>query len=105
MWSSRKPRTCAVGLDPLNGWPVTLTWTSGKAAQPCAGTSVQRAAAVDPCARRPSELTTSCLPLDTLVTRSAAPTSSNVQSAVRPGVLVAAIPPSGPAEGIAPSGP
>ena len=34
----------AVGLAPLNGVPVALTWTSGKSAQPCAGTNASVAA-------------------------------------------------------------
>src|SRR5512132_407677 len=103
MWSSRKPRTFAVGLEPLNGWPVTFTSTSGKVAQPVLDTNVQRAAV--PCATLPRPFTPSDLPVEKLIRPTVEPPSVTFQSAVGPGVDVAATLSSAPAAGILPSGP
>jgi hypothetical protein len=56
-WASTKPLTGAVGLLPRTGVPVALTCTSGKAVQPVAGTSDQRASSTAEWPRRPVEVT------------------------------------------------
>ena len=70
MWSSRKPRTRAVGLGPLNGVPVTFTSTSGKVAQPWAGCEATSAGGRgdlgEPAERADGR---AALPVDTFVSR------------------------------------
>jgi hypothetical protein len=102
---SRKPRTGAVGLAPVNGVPVALTSISGKAVQPVAGTSFQRVSAPAECARRPPELTVSPLPSATLVKRRRFPAAATLQSAGGPGAVADETVSSGVAWGISPAGP
>src|SRR3954468_13171182 len=98
-----KPRTFAVELEPLKGWPVTFTWTSGKVAQPLRDTKVQRAAV--PCATRPRPFTPSDLLVEKLVRPRVEPPSVTFQSAGGPGVDVEPTVSSAAAAGILPSGP
>jgi hypothetical protein len=105
MWSSMNPRTFAVGLGPLSGVPVTLTSTSGNFAQPCAAAKPQRAVVGATWTSRPSPLTPSSLPVETLTSLSLPPTSCTRQSAGGPGVPVAATESSSEVAGILASGP
>src|ERR1700742_2803183 len=93
MWSSRKPRTRAVGLDPLNGVPLTFSSISGKAAQPVAGTNAQRGAPeAFAWVRRLSAPTPRPLPLATLTSPTTSPPSVTRQSAAGPGVAAGVTP-------------
>ena len=103
MWSSRKPRTRAVGLEPLNGVPLTFSSTSGKLAQPWVAWRLQCAAV--PWATRPSAPTASGPPELKLVSRTVEPSSVTFQSPLAPGVAIGTTVLSAEAPGMRPSGP
>ena len=91
MWSSRKPRTFAVGLEPLMGVPVTLTSISGNLAHPCAATKV-KPWALAPATRPSLPATPAATPWPVESALSVKPPApwSTVQSAGAPGVGVEA---------------
>src|SRR3954469_4522121 len=101
VWASRKPRTRAVGEFPRSGGPDALTCTSGKAGQPVAGTSAQRASVAADVPSRPLAVTERPFPFEQLVKPRRSSRVVTFQSAVGPGVLVADTP-SGSTRGISP---
>ena len=84
---------------------MTFTCTSGNLEQPVAATKPQRAGPVATWVSRPAAPTPSCLPVDTLMSRSFPATSCTRQSAGGPGAVVGPTPFRGAVEGMRPSGP